>query len=175
MGTVAPSNEKQALADEIGQARALVERGEHEAALDGLEAAREIAQAQHDVDGLDEVRMLAQRVSDRAVRKNDRDRADDLAQRARADLTSGPKRSPLLLMALVWTVLVLIVWGLLSAAWGEDCSADSFLCFTRTEVFVLLLPYALPIWLVGLLVAFAIGPLFWRGRPRRHPLPRRGR
>ena len=58
MSTVAPSNEKQTLQDELAQARALVEDGEYEAALDHLTTARELAQEQGDAEALREARGL---------------------------------------------------------------------------------------------------------------------
>lgn len=49
MGAVAPTGEKQALADELDGARALIEAGEYGAALDRLDAVREGASEQRDV------------------------------------------------------------------------------------------------------------------------------
>ena len=79
MSTGAPSNEKHALADELAQARALIEDGEYEAALDRLVSAWQCARAQHDADAVEEVRMLAQDVAGRALGRSDRQRADGIA------------------------------------------------------------------------------------------------
>jgi hypothetical protein len=79
VGTVAPTDEKQVLADELGQARALIEKGKYTRALDRLTSAREVAQEQGDREALDEVRGLARAVWRRAPRGSDTsERADGL-------------------------------------------------------------------------------------------------
>ena len=58
MGMVAPTDEKRALEEELAEARALVDRGAVEAALDVLARARRSARALGDADALGEVGRL---------------------------------------------------------------------------------------------------------------------
>ena len=66
MSTVASTKQEQALADELAEARALVEQGHDEGALDALARARERASHLRDVRALDEVLVAARTVGGRA-------------------------------------------------------------------------------------------------------------
>jgi hypothetical protein len=65
VGTVAPTDEKRVLADELGQARVLIDQREFVAALDRLERVRDAASAQRDTGSLNDVRELARTVGRR--------------------------------------------------------------------------------------------------------------
>jgi hypothetical protein len=66
--------------------------------------------------------------------------------------TGGDRRNRMSLGAiiLVWTLVPLIPWIVLANVWGEDCSGDEFVCFDSGDVFFMLAPFALLIWLIGL-------------------------
>ena len=66
MGTVARTDEKQALAEKLAEARALVGKGDDEAALDALVCARERASDLRDVAALGEILDAARMVGSRA-------------------------------------------------------------------------------------------------------------
>ena len=68
MATVAPSGQKQELAEELAEARTLIEQAEYEAALDLLESAQEQAHVRGDGEVLGEVGRLAHAVGRRAQR-----------------------------------------------------------------------------------------------------------
>ncbi len=111
MGTVAPSDEKQALDRELDEARVLVEQGQYEAALDALAGISEAAHARHDVGGLNEVRLLAERVSERALGRSDRERADALRHGVADEVDAAASWASELRRAFRrWTLIVVMVW-----------------------------------------------------------------
>ena len=175
MSTVASSNENQTLADELAEARALIEAGEYESALDALAGIWEAAQAQDDANGLNEVRLLAERVSNRALRGSDRERADALRHRVPAGVDAAAASASRLRQAFRrWTLIVVTVWLVASvfvAAMVEATSKpDAFISpgFLAVLLVICLTGIALSVWLVGVLIVLLdhhvpVGTLVRRG------------
>ena len=145
MGMVAPSNEKRVLADELAQARALIEDGEQEAALDRLATASEIAREQGDAAALRAIRGLSWTVWRKAP--STPERAD------------WPMR--------VWTLIVVVGWLAVSVILAFGLSEGGFLSLSGIRagwlILALLLGFSLPaivVWLLGVLIMWL---------PRRHP------
>jgi hypothetical protein len=86
VGTLA-TDDKQALAEELAEAQALIEAGEYERALDTLDRARSLAMGQREVEGLNYVRAFAVRVRRCAPRGSDSgERADGLLHDTGSDM-----------------------------------------------------------------------------------------
>jgi hypothetical protein len=100
------------LVEGLAEARDLIEQGEYEAALDALTRMSESAVARHDPDLLDEVRPLAKRVSERALKRGDRERADVLRRAVTsellADAASADRSWRGAMKYVVWT---LVIWS----------------------------------------------------------------
>ncbi len=115
MGATA-TDEKQALAEELVEARALVGAGEYEAAMDRLEEARDQAQWVNAVPSLVEIRRLAHAVWLEAPRGSDiTDRADRLVLSiTRHETVSAPSgMRGLAIPVLVLLGVLLLVWVIL--------------------------------------------------------------
>ena len=161
MGAVAPIDEKQALAEELAEARALIERGEYERALDALTVASEAARARDDAAGLAEVARLAERVAERALGRSERERADALRLGladevdAAAASVSGLRRS-----FRRWSLIVVLVWlvaaVLLAALVEATSNPDGFISPGVLAVLLVmsLTGIAFAVWLVGVLIVF---------------------
>ncbi len=116
MGTIVPTDEKQARADGLAEARALIEAGDYEAAIDCLEEARKRALTADAVPSLVEIRRLAHAVWLQAPRGSDTtDRADRLVLsivRRQAVPASRGMRGlaiPVLVLLVVLFVLTMIM------------------------------------------------------------------
>ena len=157
MSAVAPSNEKQTVERELAEARALIDEGEYEAALDQLATVREVALAQEDAEALEEVRGLARTVWRHAPRGSAAtERADSLWRQAiwQQPLTrSAPPQARRSGLG-TWSVLVLVAWLVVSVVAGA--TAQTSWLFSRGElIFFALLGFgvmAVGVWLLGLLV-----------------------
>jgi hypothetical protein len=155
------SDQSQTLPDELTGARALIEQGEYAAALDALTSASEAAHVRHDVVGLNEVRLLAERVSERALERNDRGRADAL-RHAVADERDAAATSELRLRAtsgsmkyFAWSLLVWVPVTVLASVSIATDPCPPAGCFgpSGTDIgLALVFLLGLPVYLIGLLV-----------------------
>ncbi len=147
MATVAPTDEKQALAGELAEARALIERRESEAALETLARARRIAKARRDARSLREIRELGRALRPQVPRASESWRhADDLVVDVGQDLgllewQSRPSRENRdwlgrLGAAIAWLVGLALIWACIwvvyffkatdpTLLWGGNCGPES--------------------------------------------------
>ena len=150
---------KQVVAGELAQACELIEEGEYEAALDALTGVSEAARVRHDAGVLDEVGLLAERVSERALGRSERERADAL-RRGVADEVDAATASASRLRRTFrrWALIAATVWlvasVLLAALVEATSNPDAFISpgFTAILVVLSLAGIALAVWLVGVLI-----------------------
>jgi hypothetical protein len=151
VGVVAPVDEEQALADESGQARALIEGGEFDAALDLLEGAWEQARLRGDGETLGEIGSLARAVWRRAPPGSG---AEERAHRLASAIPGGRESRGLGLALAVWTAVGVLAWVVTSEAlyalWASQ--QHDFIHWPRGAVYSMSGVIVLPIWLVGLLL-----------------------
>jgi hypothetical protein len=142
MGTVAPTEDKQALADELRRARTLIGQGDGEAALDALVRARDRASHLRDVRALGEILDTARTVGSHGPHGTAvADRADALAVRVAWDLDPDrvergrrpPPQNPIPLVAwvlgaaFIGLIIWIFYWLQARPIIGGNCGPEGFL------------------------------------------------